>query len=58
MTKTEFYKIRKKLGKTIAVLAEENLVTTRTIINWSQGYTEPNEKDLYWMKKKLKYPID
>lgn len=58
MTKTQFYKIREKLGKTREQLAIENHVTTRTITNWTNGDTKPNEKDLFWMKKKLKYPID
>ena len=49
---------REKRGMTQTEFADINLVTKRTVINWEQGATHPDEKDLFWMKKKLKLPID
>ena len=60
MTHKEFNlrRERERLGMTQSQFADINLVTKRTVINWEQGATNPDEKDLFWMKKKLKLPID
>ena len=60
MTRKEFNlrRERERLKMTQEQFADINLVSKRTIIRWENGSTTPDEKDLFWMKKKLKLPID
>lgn len=60
MTRKEFNlrRERERLKMTQEQFADINLVTSRTIRKWESGATHPDEKDLFWMKKKLKLPID
>jgi transcriptional regulator with XRE-family HTH domain len=60
MTRKEFNlrRERERLGMTQEEFARKNLVTRQTIINWESGVTNPDEKDILWMKKKLKISFD